>query len=149
MRFAPLRLLLAGLFTLAAGLATAADRDDAAAAAQAILDSLQAQDYEQLWDAQTSAFFKANMSREAFIENVAAGRARLGEPGDSQFMQMTTADADEATGYEGTIYAFIYRNDYAAGAFIERIVVIKDDDGVFRLSGLWGAPVPEMPTPPQ
>ena len=142
-------LMLAAILTVSAQVARAADSDEAARAARQILAALQALQVEQVWDAQTSEFFKSRVSRDAFVATVTAGREPLGEPGRSDFLQMTTADADEATGYEGTIYAFSYRNAYDAGVYIERIVVIEDPDGEFRLSGLWGAPVPQEPALPQ
>jgi hypothetical protein len=49
---------------------------------------------------------------------------------------------DLATGVDGDIYAITFRNKYSTGEFYERIVVVKDSDGQYRLSGISGSPVP-------
>ena len=125
----------------------------------ALLDHLQvleqlrvgplAEQFEQLWDSQTSEFFKRQITRESFIENLTLGRQQLGAPGASAFMQVTMATSDPASGYTGEIYVFNYRNAYASGEYLERIVVVKDDDGEFRLSGLWAAALPQQPVAKQ
>jgi len=142
-------IVLGCVLALGLGHAAAEDKDDAATAARQILETLQTRHYEQLWDSQTSAFFQSKIDKDVFIDNLTVGRSRLGAAGESAFMQMTTASSDAATGYVGPIYAFSYRNAYEAGVFLERIVVVQDEDGVFRMSGLWAAPLPEQPAAAQ
>ena len=142
-------LILGATLALGAGVCSAADKDEAARAAQHILATLQQQQFEQLWDSQTSEFFKRQITRESFIENLTLGRQQLGAPGASAFMQVTMATSDPASGYTGEIYVFNYRNAYASGEYLERIVVVKDDDGEFRLSGLWAAALPQQPVAQQ
>ncbi|SKC49257.1 DUF4019 domain-containing protein [Paraburkholderia hospita] len=125
--------------------AMAADQDDAAAAAKEILRYLQTAQYERLWDSDTSAFFKSKLTKDSFLANMTMGRAPLGEVKGSQFIDMSYAKVDPTTGYQGEIYAFNYLNTYAVGKFFERIVVLKEKDGKFRLAGLYGAPA----KPPQ
>ena len=142
-------LLLGALLALGPGLVSAADKEEAAQAAQEILASLQQQEFERLWDSQTSQFLKSQVKKESFIDSMTVGRANLGAASGAAFMQMTTAESDPASGFTGPIYAFNYRTSYVGGEFLERIVVVKDDDGEFRLSGLQGAPLPKQPATQQ
>jgi len=121
----------------------AGDQEEAAKAAREILMSIQQRQFEKLWDTQTSTFFKEKMTRDSFMANLSLGRQQLGAPGESKFVDMAYSQFDSTTEYRGEIYAFNYLNTYSAGKFYERIVVIKEPDGKFRLSGLWGSPGPK------
>ena len=122
--------------------AAAAEQQDAEAAAKAIISSLDGRQYKKLWDAQTSAFFKKQVSEDSFLANMSMGRAPLGKLLNSRFIDVSFSQHDPATGFQGRIYAFNYLNTYAAGKFYERIVVVKEPDGQFRLAGIWGNPAP-------
>jgi Protein of unknown function (DUF4019) len=136
-------LLLSLLLTLVFGVAMAADQDDAAKAAKEILESIRNKQFEKLWNFQTSEFFKSKVTKDSFIANLTLGRQQLGSPGESKFIDMAYSQIDPSTGFKGEIYAFNYLNSYSAGKFYERIVVVKEKDRKFRLSGLWGAPAPK------
>jgi hypothetical protein len=133
-------LLFAFLFAVMPLPSLAADQDDAAQAAKEILHSLREGQYTKLWDTQTSAFFKAKMTKDSFLANMSMGRQQLGKPGNSKFVDMAYSQSDPSSGTKGEIYAFNYLNAYAAGNFYERVVVIKEADGKFRMAGLWGSP---------
>ncbi len=121
----------------------ATDQDEALKASRDILTSIQQKQYEKLWKSQVSQFFKSKITKDSFIANLTLGRQQLGAPGESKFIDITYAQTDPATGYKGEIYSFNYLDTYAAGKFYERIVVIKEQDGKFRLSGIWSAPAPD------
>lgn len=123
--------------------AFAGDREEADKAAKAILDSLQAGKYELLWNTQMSEFFRSKMTKDSFLANMSIGRQQLGPLSSSKFVDMAYSQADPTTGTKGEIYAFNYLNSYATGNFYERVVVIKERDGKFRLAGLWGSPAPK------
>jgi hypothetical protein len=133
-------ILLTGLTST--GLATT-DQEDATKAAAEILTSIHEQKFEKLWTTQTSEWYKSKVTKESFIANLTLGRQPLGLPQDIKFIDMAYAKMDASTGYQGDIYAFNYLTTYAVGKFYERVVVIKEKDGAFRLSGLWGAPAPK------
>lgn len=136
-----LRFCAAALLALSWGLSVAADQDDARKAASEVLSSLRGGQYAKLWDTQTSAFFKAKLTRDSFLANMAIGRQSLGSPvGNPKFVDMAYSQSDPPSGFKGEIYAFNYLSSYATGNFYERIVVVKEQDGKFRMSGLWGAP---------
>lgn len=116
----------------------ARDESDATKAANKILESIQQKKYEFLWDSQTSDFFKSQTTKNSFVSNMAIGRLQLGAPGKSELAGVAYSQSSD--GFNGEIYSFNYVNVYAAGKFYERIVVIKEADGKFRMSGLWGAP---------
>lgn len=132
-------LFLVGLLALGSA-AFSGDQEDAEKAAGEVLSSLQSRNYEKLWNTQMSAFFKSRVTKDSFLANMTMGRQQLGSPGESRFLDMAYSKSDPASGIKGEIYAFNYLNAYAAGRFYERIVMIKEQDGKFRLAGLWGSP---------
>ena len=50
---------------------------------------------------------------------------------------MVYSQEDKESGFKGEIYGFNFLNKYENGKFYERIVVIKEEDGMFRISGIW------------
>lgn len=129
---------------LAAGQDTArrepADETNAKRASQEILASLRQNQFDRLWDRQTSQFYKSRVTKQSFIANLTIGRAQFGSPGQSEFVDESYSQTDPSTGFRGEIYAFNYLNSYSVGRFYQRIVVVKENDGKFRLAGLRGAP---------
>lgn len=126
-------------FSVSASL-QAADKDDAINASKNILNLLRSKQYEKLWNLQTSEAFKKNMTKNSFLANMTMGRQQLGELSESKLVDMAYSQKDPASGMEGEIYAFNYLNTYTNGNVYERIVVLKEKDGLFRLAGVWGAP---------
>lgn len=139
-----LHLFVATMLALSWGLSIAADQDDAKKAASEILTLLRSGQYTELWETQTSTFFKSKLTKDSFLANMAMGRQQLGNPtGDPKFIDMAYSKSDPSSGFKGEIYAFNYLSSYAAGSFYERVVVVKEQDGKFRMSGVWGAPAPK------
>lgn len=122
----------------------AAEKDDANKAANQILASLDDKEFDRLWDTQSSEFLKKQTSKEAFVANVRTGRSQMGKILESRLVDVTPRDGDEKSGFKGRIYVFQYVNSYAIGKFFERVIVAQENDGVFRLAGLWGTPAPAM-----
>ena len=120
------------------------EEGEAALAAREILASLQAREFEKLWNSQTSDWYKATLTRDSFLANLTIGRQQLGAPlGSPKLIDSAYSKSDPLSGFQGEIYAFNYLSSYTAGSFYERIVVVKEADGKFRLSGLFGAPAPK------
>ena len=135
-----LNLLVGVTLALAPQRSMAADKDDAEKAAMEIVAALQAKQFEKLWTSLTSDLFKAKVTKDSFVANFTLGRAQLGPAGESKLIDSAYSQTDPASGFNGEIYAFNYLNSYAAGKFYERIVVVKEKDGKFRMAGLWGTP---------
>lgn len=143
MHISILKTLLAAFAVLAASTVFAGDREDADKAAKAVLTSLQNKNYEGVWNNQMSEFFRTKMTKDSFLANMTIGRQQLGTLTESKFIDMAYSQIDPASGIKGEIYGFNYLNTYSAGNFYERIVVIKEKDGKFRLAGLFGSPAPK------
>ncbi len=119
----------------------AEEKDDARHASFQILSLLRTGQYSTLWDNDMSAFFKSKVTKSSFLANMAMGRAQLGNPlGNPEFIDETYSKYDPQSGFRGSIYSFTYKSSYKNGNFYERIVVLKEKDGVFRMAGIWGAP---------
>ena len=69
-------------------------------------------------------------------------RPQLGKLLASQVIAKEHATFDPSTNYTGDIYAITFLDKYTLGEFYERVVVAKDSDGKYRLSGIYGSPVP-------
>ena len=115
---------------------------NAQTSAQTIIDALGNQKYKIVWDKYTSQWFRTKVTEDAFLANMSMGRAQLGVIQKSSLVSSDHSTSDPATGYQGDIYAFTYRDKYSVGEFYERIVLIKEPDGQYRMSGLFGSPVP-------
>lgn len=122
------------------GVAPGAEADDAAKAAQEIMASLAKGQYELLYDTRTSKFLQEKVDKDKFLTNMMIGRASLGKLKDTRLLDSAFSESDPGSGYQGKIYSFNYLNTYANGKYYERVVVIQDGDGRFRLSGLLGKP---------
>lgn len=131
------------IFALVASASFAGDKEEAEKAAKQILASLKGKSYDVLWETQMSDFFKSKMTKDSFLANMTIGRQPLGDLTTSKLVDMSYSQMDHATGTKGEIYVFNYLNTYNVGKFYERIVVIKEADGNFRLAGLWGSPAPK------
>jgi len=118
----------------------AADAKDAEQETQRIVSMLASRKYEALYDQDTSAFLKNLVTKGSFIANLTMQRNGVGALQNSQLVSQSHSNFDPGSGYKGDIYVFDYLNTYAAGKFYERIVVVKDDDGQFRLSGYFPQP---------
>jgi len=143
-----MRQLLAFVFAMLLGFAPsyalADERDDAVAAARGIMDALAKGQFKDIWQTKTSKFFKEKVpSEETFLMNLSMGRNPLGAIKSSQLIDVAFSTTDPGSGYTGRIYAVTFKNSYPAGSFYERIVVIRESDGLFRMSGVWGTPAPQ------
>jgi hypothetical protein len=113
------------------------DKIQSEKAAAAIMDNLKRQQYTFVWDHQVSEFFKQRTDKEQFINVYSSSRAFLGELLNTQLISTDVSSYDPSTQYEGVIHAITFINTYSAGIFFERIVLLKEKDGTFRLSGFW------------
>ena len=101
-----------------------------------------------LWDRNVSEFFKSRVSKNVFFANLSQGRVSVGGPAlASEVVDVTYFTQDPNSGYKGDIYNCRFLTKYPAGNFYENMVLIKEADGQFRLSGLNAAPAPPSPSP--
>jgi len=132
--------IIISVLTLNYGVAEATDQNDATNAATSILQSIHGHQFEKLWNVQTSQWFKEKTTEDSFIANLSLGAQQVGAAQDSKLVDISYSRSDPATGFVGEIYACTYITTYSVGKFYERVVVLKENDGKFRLSGLWGSP---------
>ena len=111
-------------------------------AAESILQSFSKQEYLTVWNSKTSQWAKTNWDQNAFLASMSIGRPQLGTLQTISVIAREHTTHDPSTGFDGDIYAITFRNKYTNGEFFERLVVVKDPDGQYRLSGIYGSPVP-------
>jgi hypothetical protein len=123
--------------------ARADDAEQAARAAQQILTLIADNHLNALWDTRVSKFFKDRVTKEVFLANLSQGRATVGGARlSSQLVDISYANQDGQSGYRGDIYSCRFLSRYPGGDFYESIILIKEADGQFRLSGMFAAPAP-------
>jgi len=121
----------------------AGEEDDARSAVEEIRTTISKQEFELLWDSHLSEVFKGGVRKADFLQNMRQGRAHVGLARAVTPMSYTFAEFDPTTGYRGKIYSFDFHVKYERGAFLERLVVVKDPDGRYRLAGIWANPAPQ------
>lgn len=109
-------------------------------AANTIIQLIAAKKFAELWDVHVSDWFKQRLTRDAFLGNMALGRSMIGQLTSSNVVQTQHSTFDPGSGYSGDIYTFMFLNTYSNARFYETVVVIKEPDGRYRISGLQGAP---------
>jgi Protein of unknown function (DUF4019) len=129
--------------SLAMPLCVQAQDENAEQAAKEILRSLSKQEFKLVWEQKTSEWAHKNWSKDTFLASMSMGRPMLGELKGITTISREHTNTDQATGYEGDIYAIMFRSKYTVGEFYERVVVVKDPDGQYRLSGIFISPVPD------
>ena len=140
----PVLLFLFGLSLFFSSEPLADERQSATKAARDIVSALSDRKFIQIWDTQMSQFFKDRITKDSFLANMSIGRSQIGNLNSSKIVDVRYTERDPASGYEGKIYSFTFLNIYAVGKFYEQIIVIKENDGIYRLSGLWGSPAPSQ-----
>jgi hypothetical protein len=124
-------------------LGRADDTAQATSAANQIQTLIAEQKLNTVWDTLVSKFFKDRFGKSVFIANLSQGQVAMGgRPLSQQFVDVTYSSFDPQSGYKGDIYACRYLTKYPVGSFYQSVVVIKEPDGQYRLSGLFAAPAP-------
>lgn len=131
-------LLLALFATLPA---MGSDTEDATAAARRVFDALGSQDYEKLYDSLCAQSLKKTLSKDDFVAQVAIARSRLGTPTSTTVVGAEEREADKTSGTEGRLWAVSFNNAYRKEQLRERLVMVKEADGQFRMAGIWATPL--------
>ncbi|ANN68145.1 DUF4019 domain-containing protein [Bordetella bronchialis] len=138
-----IRLILAiAIWATALAPALATDLDDAQNAASQIREAVRQQQYNKLWEQLTSEYFKSITTKSYFVDSLKAGYAAVGAPVSVKNMSHTFMTTMPGLGFKGKFYYFDYYVKYAKAAFFERVVVMEDPDGEYRLAGLWATAAP-------
>ncbi|RLU01782.1 DUF4019 domain-containing protein [Ketobacter sp.] len=118
----------------------ASEADEAYAASENIIDLIGSGKYNQVWNSYMSPFFKSTMTEDSFKANLVLGRQMLGARKSKKLIDKQHTIGDRTTGYQGSVYAFNYKNTYGSAALYERVVVINQDGKGFKLAGFWVQP---------
>ncbi|MEF2549451.1 DUF4019 domain-containing protein [Aurantimonas sp. E1-2-R+4] len=133
-------LLILVFFLFSASPGFSDDREDAETAAGLVVRMFDEKKFSELWDSLTHSLFKKNLTRDQFLANMTIGRSTFGRMTSSRHISTDFSKSDPIYNYEGQIYAITFLNEYGPLRFYERIVMALDEDGEFRLAGVFGAP---------
>lgn len=122
---------------------SADERDDAIDAAVLVMDHLGNKKFGDLWDNLTSDWFKSSTgaNKQSFIANMTIARQPIGSLMQSDILDVKYMTSIPGANYTGKIYIVTFSNSYSTGKSFEQIVVV-DENGVFKMSGFFGAPQP-------
>ncbi|MGF6961203.1 DUF4019 domain-containing protein [Paraburkholderia youngii] len=100
---------------------------DARAAALKILGKLEQKQNKEVWNANVSDWFKEKMTEEAFLANMTLIQAQLGGIGNNRkLIQENQADGDPRSGYQGTVYSFMFSTTFPVAKVYEMIILIRE-----------------------
>jgi hypothetical protein len=116
----------------------------AAWAAEDILRHLNAGQFVGVWKHKVSKSWKDQYTEDFFLSSMAQGRPMLGRLQDIKLVSNQHTNINPMTGFAGDMYFVTFRNTYSVGEFYETVAVVRDDDGIFRCSGITGAPRAKM-----
>ncbi|OJU31235.1 MAG: hypothetical protein BGN89_20380 [Alphaproteobacteria bacterium 64-6] len=132
--------ILLALLLLSPIPAMANEQDDAINAARTIMRLFGEQRYREVWDRHASEFIRQRGTRDSFLAHLTMGRAQLGAVSGTRVIDVKFSSHDPSSGFKGRIYSVTFDSTYAVGQIYDQIVVVKDPDGRFRLSGFWATP---------
>jgi hypothetical protein len=144
--FSFMRILVIAIFSLSMLLAAKpALTQEAAAltAAENILRDLGTGKILDVWEHRVSKFTKDRMPKDAFLAQMSMARTQLGDFVEQKLVSTQHADRDPQSGFVGDIYFVMFRATYSAGEYFVSVAVVKDNDGEYRYSGIFGSPVPK------
>lgn len=118
-------------------IALASDADDARQAADIIMTKMSQGDYKSVWDNDMSQLFRSKFTKDSFLANLTSGRSMLGAKVEGKLFEYTRTTGDSASGYQGDIYAFTYKNVYKGATVYEKVVVINENGDGFKLAGFF------------
>ncbi len=116
------------------------ERVEAIKSAQRIMRLFSEQRYREVWMSSASEFIRQRSTEDNFLAHLAMGRAQLGPASNSRIIDVQFSMEDPSSGFKGSICSVTFASTYAVGQVYDRIVVVKDPDGHFRLSGFWATP---------
>ncbi len=135
-------LSLSFLVLCSEGVTFADDADEARAVAMNILKQLEQKKTMDVWSNYVSNWFKRKTTEKAFLANMTVIHAQLGGTGtDRDLIQQGKADGDSQSGYQGTVYSFLFGTTFPMAKVYETIVLIIEDN-TYRLAGINYVPNP-------
>jgi hypothetical protein len=131
-------LILAAVVSLCSTAAHAAEREDAIAAAKAVIAALAEKNFGLIWDTLASETFRKSGSREMFVLGYPQLRQKIGRLTSSNVLHVvyTPPRPRPDLGMTGKGYAVAFQNVYTTGALDEQIYLIEEN-GQFKMLG-WG-----------
>jgi hypothetical protein len=132
-------LVLAAVVSLFSTASYAAERDDAIAAAKAVIAALAEKNFGLIWDTLASETFRKKSSRETFVLGFSDLRRKIGRLTSSNMVHVIYTPPRPELGIEGKSYSVVFHNVYTTGALDEQIALIEEN-GEFKMFG-WGLPL--------
>ena len=128
-------LVFAGVVSLFSTAAHADEREDAIAAAKAVVTALAEKKFALIWDTLTSDRYKMGATREMFILALTSARREIGRLTSSKLVHVRDNAPQLPDGYKGKSYAVVFENVYTTGTRLEGALIIEEN-GQFKMNGL-------------
>jgi hypothetical protein len=139
-------LILVGVMSLVSTASHAAEREDAIAAAKAVMTALSEKTFALIWDTLASDTFKKAASRESFVTGFPELRRKIGRLRGSNIVHVLYSPPRADPKMMKETYSVVFENVYATGllnvfstdTLTEQIVLIEEN-GQFKMLG-WSLP---------
>ena len=130
-------LILAGAVSLFSAAPHADERDDAIAAAKAVIAALAENKFDLIWDKLASDRYKNEMgfTRELFVAGLPVTRRQIGRLTSSTVLYVRYDPPNPNWAFKGKAYVVIFENVYTTGTRQEGVLIIEEN-GQFKMSGL-------------
>jgi hypothetical protein len=129
--------ILAGAVSLFSTASHADEKEDATAAAKAVMAALAEKKFPLIWDTLASDRYKNDMgfTRPLFITALEMARRPIGRLTSSTVLHVRYNAPQPNVAYKGKSYAIIFENVYTTGTRQEGVLVIEEN-GQFKMVGL-------------
>jgi hypothetical protein len=134
------RFLATGSFIFAAILFAQEKPEQAAQkAAEQWLAVVDAGNYGESWN-QAAEFFKSQVTKDAWIQNVSSVRNQTGKLKSRAFKSARYTES-LPNAPAGKYVILEYQSSFEAGSFVETVVPMQDTDGIWKVAGYFVKPV--------
>lgn len=132
-----LTLMFAGAVSLFSTASHADEREDAIAAAKAVVTALAEKRFALIWDTLASNRYKNDLgfTRELFIIGLTTARREIGRLTSSKLLHVRYNAPQPNAGYKGKSYSVVFENVYTTGTRLEGALIIEEN-GQFKMAGL-------------
>ena len=128
-------LILTGVVSLFSAASHSDEREDATAAAKAVMAAFAEKKFDLIWDTLASDRYKLGGTKELFIVAFTHDRRQIGRLTSSTVLDVLYTAPQPNAGFERKTYTVTFQNVYTTGTLIE-YVVLFEENGQFKMAGL-------------
>jgi hypothetical protein len=127
-------LILTGVVSLFSTASHSDEKEDATAAAKAVMAAFAEKKFDLIWDTLASDRYKLSGTKELFIAAFTHERRQIGRLTSSTVLDVISIAPQPNAGFQGKTYTVTFQNVYTTGTLIE-YVVLFEENGQLKMAG--------------